>query len=313
MKKRYVNKIEVNHKDLYRTNASTSDVSEMITEDIIIYDKDTGKPLLLYVTLEEELKYLRWAVKSQKYAKHKRSGGIYQVSGLFGYTPRVPLRQDYCTTTAMAEKYPKQHHVIYSFVENIYGYYEKYFPEEFKKHQQIVREEVLDNWTIGDTPFTSGIVNKNNPLNYHVDRGNFKGVLSNMVVLKKGVKGGHLIIPELDLGLEVKDSTLVIFNGQELIHGVSEIEYEDDKSYRYSIVYYSLESMWKCEPLEDELQRIRNRKTQREKDRLNPEHLEVLRTAERQQREAAERAKQRFLLHRGDKESLDSSDVNTER
>jgi hypothetical protein len=119
-------------------------------------------------------------------------------------------------------------------------------------------------------------VNKNNQLKYHFDSGNFKGVLSNMVVLKKDVAGGYLIIPELDIALEVADNTLTIFNGQEILHGVSTIEYENDHAYRYSVVYYSLEQMWKCEPINDEIARIRKVKTQREKNRLDPEHLATL-------------------------------------
>ena len=295
MKELYLTLKEVDHKTLRKVSAKTSDVPTMITEDVIIYDKETGKPLVLYIKLKENLSHLRWAVKNQSYQTHRRSAGLVQSSNLFGFTPRITFRQDYCTITAMAEKYPKQHTIITNFIDTIYGYYEKYFPEEFAKHKEEVKERVLEDWTIGETPFTSGIVNKNNALKYHTDSGNFKGVLSNMVVLKRGVKGGHLIIPELELGLEVEDSTLVVFNGQNLIHGVSEIEYEDDNSYRYSIVYYSLESMWRCEPLEDELSRIRKIKTEREKKRLDPEHLESLRKEFDKQKDKALKEKERFL------------------
>jgi hypothetical protein len=34
--------------------------------------------------------------------------------------------------------------------------------------------------------------------------------------------------------------------------------------------------MWKCEPLGDEIKRIRKIKTEREKKRLDPEHLQSL-------------------------------------
>ena len=107
-------------------------------------------------------------------------------------------------------------------------------------------------------------MNKNNPLKYHLDSGNFKGVLSNMIVFKKGTSGGHLVIPQLDLALEVVDNSLTIFNGQEILHGVSPIEYDETDGYRYSVVYYSLEQMWKCDPIDDEIVRIRQMKTERE-------------------------------------------------
>ena len=47
-----------------------------------------------------------------------------------------------------------------------------------------------------------------------------------MVVFKRDVAGGYLVIPEFDIALEVADNTLSIFNGQEILHGVSTIEYE---------------------------------------------------------------------------------------
>ena len=274
MKELHLERLPIDKKDYKKRTALLSDVTNFITDDTIVYLD--GVPALLYLTLQDDTSGLRWAVKSQKYQSHTRSNGLKQESNLFGYTPRISYRQDYCTITAMAEKYPKQHTVISSFIENIHEYYEKYFPETYDLHKKTVDERILPDWKIGDTPFTSGIVNKNNALKYHYDTGNFKGILSNMVVLKKGVNGGHLVVPELNIALDCADNTLVIFNGQDLIHGVSPIEYEDEGAYRYSVVYYSLESIWKCEPLGDEIKRIQKRKTVREKNRLNPEHLENL-------------------------------------
>ena len=80
----------------------------------------------------------------------------------------------------------------------------------------------------------------------------------------------------MDIALEVEDNTLTIFNGQDILHGVSTIEYNNEHAYRYSVVYYSLEQMWKCEPLGQEIDRIRKVKTEREKKRLDPDHLESL-------------------------------------
>ena len=60
-----------------------------------------------------------------------------------------------------------------------------------------------------------------------------------------------------------------MFDGQGIMHGVTPITYESPLSYRYSIVYYSLKQMWKCLTIDEELVRIRNKKTQREKIRHN--------------------------------------------
>lgn len=258
-----------------KRSAYLTDVTNFITEDTIIYVDN--QPVLLYASLSHlDTSALRWAVKTQKYPKGLRSRGLFSHSATFGYNPRIAMRHDYCRLSAMAKEYPKQHHVITNFIDEIDNFYREYFPETYEKHQAVVKEKVLDEYKIGETPFTSGIVNKNNQLKYHFDAGNFKGVLSNMIVFKNGTSGGHLVIPELDLALEVADNTLTIFNGQDILHGVSDIYQNHPEGYRYSIVYYSLEQMWKCEPYDDELERIRKRKTEKEVNRLDPEHLKKL-------------------------------------
>lgn len=257
-----------------KRSALRSDVSRMIKEDCIIYVDN--QPTILYKKLTTDTSALRWAVKNIKYAEGKRSRGLKSISAVFGFSPRIAMRHDYCTVTAMAVNQKKQHHIITDFAKELVGYYKEYFPQQYEYHSNLVEERVMQDWTIGGSPFTSGIVNKNNQLKYHYDAGNFKGVLSNMVVFKRDVEGGHLVIPELDIVLEVEDNTLTIFNGQDILHGVSTIEYENEHAYRYSVVYYSLEQMWKCEPLGEEISRIRKVKTEREKKRLDPEHLESL-------------------------------------
>ena len=271
MKELHLNRKEIDVAKYKKRTALRSDVKTVIKEDVIIYVDN--QPVLLYKKLDEDTSGLRWAVKNTNYITGKRSRGLVSTSAIFGFRPRLAMRQDYCSATSMATDQKKQHHVISSFAKELVRYYKQYFPERYEFHTKLVEEKVMQDWTIGGSPFTSGIVNKNNQLKYHFDSGNFKGVLSNMVVFKKDVAGGYLIIPELDIALEVADNTLTIFNGQEILHGVSTIEYNNDHAYRYSVVYYSLEQMWKCEPINDEIARIRKVKTEREKNRLNPEHL----------------------------------------
>ena len=169
-----------------------------------------------------------------------------------------------------------------NFAKQIQKYYKDYFQETYKQHKEKVKEKVKDQWVIKDTVFTSGIVNKNNQLKYHFDSGNFKNVYSNMLVFKSDVMGGHLVIPEIDISLEVADNSVTIFDGQDLLHGVSPIDYNNSKAYRYSIVYYSLERMWQCLTIEEEVDRIREKKMIREENRLKPEHLDILQQRKKQ-------------------------------
>ena len=264
--------IEVNRKQLdpkayKKRTAIEADATELIKGDCLV--TENGQPIILYKKLEGiDTRQLRQAVKDIKYLTNTRTNGLKTTSAIFGYRPRIVLRNDYCTATAMASEDVKNHEIIAGFAKTLTDFYKEYFPDIFQKHVDIVGAKVKPEWVIGDSPFTSGIVNKNNPLKYHHDSGNFKGVLSNMVVFKKDVKGGHLVCPEYGIKFACEDDTVVIFDGQSILHGVSPIQRLTSKAYRYTTVYYSLEQMWKCESVDEELLRIRGKKLERELRRL---------------------------------------------
>lgn len=284
MRELHLEKREIDFNDYIKRTALSTDASTLIKDDVIIYHN--GQPVLLYVKLDgDKTKHLRWAVKNIDYLQGKRTLGLISQSRVFGYNPRNPRRQDYCRSAEIAKEAPKQHFTIANFAENLHQIYNQYFPEIYQKHMEMVNERVLPEWRIGDTPFTSGIVNKDNPLKYHLDAGNFRGVLSNMVAFKKGVEGGFLVVPEFDISLEIADNSLTIFNGQEILHGVSPFEKTQKDGYRYTVVYYSLEQMWKCETITEELARIRNTVKEKEKKRRDPEHQEALRKEAQKMRE----------------------------
>lgn len=267
---------EIDLLEYKKRSALETDAEILITEDTII--TTNGVPVILYCKLKDNLNALRWAVKNIEYEVGPRTLGLLSQSRIFGYRPRLAVRHDYCNPTSMATTFPKQHHIITTFAEQLTKYYQNNFPEVFETHKNIVEEKILPEWKIENSVFTSGIVNKNNPLKYHFDAGNFKGVLSNMVAITKNVAGGRLIIPSYNLKLEIADTSLTIFDGQSILHGVSPFQpiKPEQEHYRYTIVYYSLEQMWKCEPYGTEIKRIRKRKREQEKKRLDPTHLNYL-------------------------------------
>jgi hypothetical protein len=230
----------------------------------------------MYCKIKENLDAMRWAVQNIKYSKGIRSRGLVSQSAIFGYKPKVAMRQDFCSSSAMAKNQSKEHFFITDFAKNLTNYYRDNFPKVFEGHAKIVQEKIKDQWVIKGTPFTSGIINKDNPLKYHFDSGNFKGVLSNMVAFKKNMSGGRLVIPAYNIKLEISDGSLSVFDGQSILHGVSPFIKLNEKAYRYTVVYYTLEQMWKCETINDELIRIRKKKKEREFNRLNPEHINYL-------------------------------------
>ncbi len=259
---------QVDFKKYKMRSAFEEDCSQLVNCDCLV--TVDGIPRILYCKIDTDTSGLRWAVKTIDYIADMRTAGLKTQSAIFGYSPRIPLRKDFCSSTAMSRTFPKQHHVICGFAKELIKLYETFFSETLERHYQHCNLKVKSQFLLAGTPFTSGIVNKNNPLKYHHDSGNFKNVLSNMIVLKHGVSGGRLACPEFDLKFECDDNHVVIFDGAQILHGVTPIikPEGDENCYRYSVVYYSLEQMWNCENVNEEVKRIRKVKKEREFKRL---------------------------------------------
>lgn len=256
----YRHRIEV---DQFRSReAKRDDCSQFITENCQVLEN--GELKIVYVKLETQMPSLVDALKNITYQNSYRSGGLPTVSRIFGFSPRSTLRKDFCAITSMAQEFPIQHAEICKGAKVVSDIYMHYNPELFTKHLQTSQEKVLPSWHLEDSPFTSGIANKDNQLRYHFDTGNFKDVWSGMLVFKNQVEGGFLSVPEYDLCFKLDDHSALLFDGQGLLHGVTPFKKLGPNAYRYSIVYYSLRQMWNCLEPSGELKRIRKIKTERE-------------------------------------------------
>lgn len=268
-------KFELDLKSFIRRGAAEKDAKTLIDSDTLVTHQ--GKPIILYAKLDVDTDELRWAVKRLQFNKTIRTTGLKTESAIFGYNPRNVIRKDYCSASRTAYDQPAEHAVIAEFGKKLSDLYRTNFPDVFSRHESWTQDNIRSEWTIDSTPFTSGIVNRNNPLKYHFDAGNVKNVLSNMVVMKKGVEGGRLACPEYDLMLDCSDSSVVLFDGQKILHGVTPINRITPDAYRYSVVYYTLQQMWQCLPVNDEIARIRRVHTQRERNRaagkIDPDSL----------------------------------------
>ena len=96
-----------------------------------------------------------------------------------------------------------------------------------------------------------------------------------MLAFKKDTLGGFLSLPEYGIGLEIADNSVLIFDGQNITHGVTPITKLGKESYRYTVVYYSLQQMWHCLTQEEELERVRNRRVESEGRRARGELSET--------------------------------------
>lgn len=258
----------IDYKEFIRRPAATDDFSKLITEDTILYEDGFDKPILLYFKFTDDTSEVREAIQKIPYETSARSGGLMSTSRIFGFDPKTGIRKPFCSATRLAMDNPKEHRAVVDFGEKIAQIYKQYLPDVYVSHEQLAIEKVKNEWRIPLTPFTSGIINKNNQLNYHFDSGNFKDVYSNMIVFKNNVAGGYLSLPEFDMGLQCADNTLVMFDGQKICHGVTPIQYYTENAYRYSIVYYTLSQMWKCEDITTEIANVRNRRMKQERKNI---------------------------------------------
>lgn len=260
--------IEVSRKPLdvdeyIKRSALESDFSRVISGNTLLVVN--GVPSALYLKLDDwDFTELVTVLQSIEYQQSERTGGLKTTSRVFGFQPRVALRRDYCTATSLAYQDSHANSVVSSFAPRIEGLYREFFPAVQQKHAALASEKILPEWKIPNSAFTSGIINKNNPLKYHYDSGNFEDVCSCMLGFKRDIGGGYLAMPEFDLAFEVADNSLSIFDGQSILHGVTPLKRLTPHAYRYTIVFYTLKGMWNCEPLDAEIARIRKKKTERE-------------------------------------------------
>jgi hypothetical protein len=99
-----------------------------------------------------------------------------------------------------------------------------------------------------------GVINKSRVQLYHHDGGGDPpspaGVVrattwGAMPVLRDGVEGGYLRIPEYDTTIACADGWGVFFPGSELLHGVTPLNISPG-GYRYSVIYGTLPGAKEC-------------------------------------------------------------------
>lgn len=255
---------KIDPKKMRRTSAVDADFSELITEDCAVCLNGEIKIVYLTNLKSSCMEAARSAVQTMKTLRSTRTNGLKTNSRIFGYAPRIPLRRQVCRATSMAYEHPEEHGAICGVAPYVDEMYAKYFPERHAVHKQKL-DELSPEWHIPNSVFTSGIVNNSNPLQYHFDAGNINHVCSAMICFRNKTTGGHLSCPEFNIGFQIADNSLLLFDGQRILHGVTPIFKKTKDAFRYTLVYYSLKQMWACDTIEDEIDRIRKIRTEIEK------------------------------------------------
>ena len=257
----------IDPKEYQHKRAEAHDCSELYSEDLMLTTGGVPKIVYFHKAMDEAAtSKLIQMLGKVRYDKSTRTNGLVTESRIFGYAPRNPMRKAPCRATAMNRESPKEYSGMKKLADIAAQKYHELNSSLAEHHAGLTRERVLPSYRIGESMFTSGIINHNNPLNYHFDTGNYKGVWSAMFGMKKGIEGGYLACPEYDMALQIGNGSLTMFDGQSILHGVTPIKKLSASSKRYTVVFYSLRGMWSCKEPYDELERMRRQRMRTETD-----------------------------------------------
>lgn len=249
---------DLNYSEVKNQQLKVTKDTKMVRAPFIGITED-GSPIY-YGKFQEDSTELLKVFEALKFGSTRRHGGNQQVSTYTNYSPRVANKNNFCAASKFSYDYPEYQRVVNEYAEQLNNIYQEKLPEFHSEHLARVGEggdyETLPNYKIGDLPFTSGIINKNSAIGCHKDSKNMPGALSAMLVLKRSVSGGYLLLPEYDLAFPMENNTILLFDGGKIMHGVTPIKLLGGNSYRYSIVFYTQKDMRNCLPPDEETKRI---------------------------------------------------------
>lgn len=231
----------------------------------VVHDADTNDPVLAVFPLHDAAAFRR-AVLQIEIASVGRANNYASRSRTFGYRPRRATHfRESCGITSLAQDRPDIERLLEAYADQFSGMLHLIDPT-IAPADAAALGDVLPEWRIGEAKlWTSGVVNDTAQLPYHRDRFNFS-TWSAMPVVRRGVRGGHLHLPEYNAVLPCADSTVILFPGERLLHGVTPLERATPDGYRISVVYYALKGMKTCLEYATEIAQGAQARTQREAD-----------------------------------------------
>ena len=240
------------------------DLAPNLDEAGIYRDADTGEAILVYAPYPDDTKDLRKAVLSTNYSTTLRSSGTRNVSRTFGFARRsVVLQREACSPASLAWDNPEAQITLNKTAGVLGRYLREQLPEVYV-HDIDEVSQVLPEWRMTeDALWTSGVINQSSALPYHRDGANFD-TWSAMPVIRRGMDGGNLHMPEYDLTIYCRDGWALWFNGYAIIHGVTPMKTRAKDGYRYSIVFYAQRGMKDCHTYAVEIGEARKKRQERE-------------------------------------------------
>lgn len=231
------------------------------TDDTLFVDAATGAHVACVFKFPGDLEAFRKAVLAVKVSTVGRAAGVRTRSSTFGAMARSGMRRrNACTACALSFEQPDVHAVIAGAAPALWKKLTS-MSGQAEAATRIAIERVLPAWRMGDSPYTSGVVNRTAALAYHLDRNNFDGAWSVMPSIRRFVRGGYLHMPEWGLTLPCNDGDVLGFPGSTTMHGVTPLAVDHAIGSRYTVVYYPVKSMARCLEPGAEVERARATRT----------------------------------------------------
>lgn len=244
--------------------AAAPELEPNVTQPTIVRDAETGEPVFVLAHLDRAVTGpLRQAARAYPATTTYRMAGSRNVSRTFGFTTaRAPMRRSSCRPCSGAIDHALAHERIVAAADPLSALLGKILPDRARDDRARAAAAIRPEWILGGW-WTSGVVNFDSPLPYHYDANNL-ACWSAMPVLRRGVRGGHLHVPEYGLVVECRDGDVCYFAGYDLMHATTPIRRVAPDGYRISAVYYTVAGMGQCEEPSAELARGRARQSDRE-------------------------------------------------
>lgn len=235
----------------------------------IVHDAETRLPILAYVQLRDPGSLRRAVLKIDYGAGLGRQKNYRSRSRTFGYSPRRPVvLRESCNMSALGWENPEVEKVVEGYADQFSDWLDVINPN-IRVADTAQLASVLPEWCIGEAKlWTSGVINDTAVLPYHRDGFNFP-TWSAMPVVRRGIRGGHLHVPEYDLVVPCGDGSVTLFEGYKYVHGVTPIRrMKKNDGYRVSVVYYALRGMKDCRTAAEEVAYGQQRRTERESEMM---------------------------------------------
>jgi hypothetical protein len=178
-------------------------------------------------------------------------------SGIVGYYDRYP-RTPFCRQTSYTANNMEKFKRAYPIIKFVDRKFAELVPEQYALQREIA-DRTSKDFVIPDTAFTTVTVNKNWQTAVHTDSGDFEKGFGNLVVFKRGYKGGYFVLPAYRVAIDIDTQDLLLVNVHEP-HGNSPIHALAKSWERISLVMYYRQNMIHCGTAAEELERAKSRR-----------------------------------------------------